>query len=606
EVEGEEVEHIRVVEGLNVSLPCDVRAPHHDQPTLTLWYIADDEAPVYSYDERPAVRGSQWSDAGVLGSRAHYHPHRTPPALHLTHATPSDARLYRCRVDFKNTRSRVTWVNLTVIGSPPPEVTWLQGGREVDSSFTVNGEQAYNVLEAPAGRDDLSNPFVCRASNNDVVGPAEVTYLRNVTCAPLSVTIRGGELPVTEERPANLTCTVIGSNPPPRVTWLRHGQPLPRTQTQGQLVSHNLSGGVIVSQTTLAVQKAQRERSGEYKCSASNVEGDAMSNPLVISIKYAPRCTVSPSLRGAPLREPLNLTCRVDADPPDVQFTWTFNNSVRRDKVFGENRYTSHKLQSVLRYTPTSERDYGTLLCYARNTVGPQEVPCSFTVVSAGPPEEVGACGVDNITSHSVTVSCTAGFNGGLPQRFSIQVWAVSDVTGSPKLVSNMSEAAAEFLVRSLHPGQHYRAEVTAYNKRGTAQPVQVMIYTLKEAEMHKSLPSRSEPSAIMLVVAVLGGAVLVVVSCLMAGVWGVRGCRRAGCRREVMQGQEGEDVTTRVLVECNPDILALSKLHYHCHHALCPMKRRPQALPPLTPPWLWGESRETDGGAPYLILRHP
>ncbi|XP_063853448.1 nephrin-like [Scylla paramamosain] len=408
----------------------------------------------------------------------------------------------------------------------------------------------YSTLTLSVTRADHLHQVTCRASNPLLRESAvEDVFTLNVLYKPSLRLLLGRSLRKDNLQESNdifFECQIEANPDPYKIEWWH----------DGQLVSHNLSGGVIVSQTTLAVQKAQRERSGEYKCSASNVEGDAMSNPLVISIKYAPRCTVSPSLRGAPLREPLNLTCRVDADPPDVQFTWTFNNSVRRDKVFGENRYTSHKLQSVLRYTPTSERDYGTLLCYARNTVGPQEVPCSFTVVSAGPPEEVGACGVDNITSHSVTVSCTAGFNGGLPQRFSIQVWAVSDVTGSPKLVSNMSEAAAEFLVRSLHPGQHYRAEVTAYNKRGTAQPVQVMIYTLKEAEMHKSLPSRSEPSAIMLVVAVLGGAVLVVVSCLMAGVWGVRGCRRAGCRREVMQGQEGEDVTTRVLVECNPDIL--------------------------------------------------
>ena len=35
-------------------------------------------------------------------------------------------------------------------------------------------------------------------------------------------------------------------------------------------------------------------------------------------------------------------------------------------------------------YSPNSDRDYGTLLCYASNSVGKQTLPCSFTVISAG------------------------------------------------------------------------------------------------------------------------------------------------------------------------------------------------------------------------------
>lgn len=69
-----------------------------------------------SYDERPGLRGSQWADTSVLGSRAFYHAHGSPPALLLHRVTLKDGQLYRCRVDFQNTRSRVAWVNLTVIG----------------------------------------------------------------------------------------------------------------------------------------------------------------------------------------------------------------------------------------------------------------------------------------------------------------------------------------------------------------------------------------------------------------------------------------------------------------------------------------------------------
>ena len=35
-------------------------------------------------------------------------------------------------------------------------------------------------------------------------------------------------------------------------------------------------------------------------------------------------------------------------------------------------------------YTPKSERDYGTLACYGKNTIGKQSEPCLFQVVPAG------------------------------------------------------------------------------------------------------------------------------------------------------------------------------------------------------------------------------
>ena len=44
-------------------------------------------------------------------------------------------------------------------------------------------------------------------------------------------------------------------------------------------------------------------------------------------------CSVAPSLKGVALKETVNITCRVDADPPDVNFYWTFNNSVRREQT---------------------------------------------------------------------------------------------------------------------------------------------------------------------------------------------------------------------------------------------------------------------------------
>lgn len=39
---------------------------------------------------------------------------------------------------------------------------------------------------------------------------------------------------------------------------------------------------------------------------------------------------------------------------------------------------------SELIYTPKNERDYGTLACWGKNSIGKQSEPCLFQVVPAG------------------------------------------------------------------------------------------------------------------------------------------------------------------------------------------------------------------------------
>ncbi|XP_068229304.1 nephrin-like [Palaemon carinicauda] len=675
--DGDDLEEVRVVLGYNASLPCSVPSPDHDVPALTLWYIEERETPVYSYDERPGYRGMQWADQEVFGSRAYYAAHSTPPVLVLSYVTTRDARLYRCRVDFLNTNSRVSWVNLTVIvppsrseimslvspvhlgdrndvtckaygGNPSPQVLWLQDGRVVDATSTISGVETYNVLEVEVTRNDLYSPFVCRVTNNDLTGPPDVQYLRNVTSVPLIVRITGDEEPTAEGRPSLITCTVIGSNPPPLVTWYQQGQlikPLHAMVTErdnvtksvltlnatradhgrqlmcraynklipevvkediftldvtykpivnmtlgrtlnashlregsdlffechvnsnpkpykvqwylnGEVLIHNVSAGILVSETTLALQKVKRERSGDYVCSASNVQGDTTSQPFHIDIKYAPRCTVTPALIGVGLFESLNVSCLVDADPPDVSFTWTFNNSIRREhnKIISPDSYSSEALKSVLYYSPRSERDYGTLLCHATNSIGTQSTPCSFTVISAGPPEEVSDCIVENITTHSCSISCTAGFNGGLPQSFLLQIWLLMPQKRH-EIIVNYSSSSPNFFVQTLSPGKEYEALVIAFNSRGAAMPVTLPIHTNQEVEIQQSLPSRSQPSALMFVLGVIGGAMLVVALLLMAGImWMVRGKRR---RRRNTNSQEEETETSKIhKKESNPDII--------------------------------------------------
>ena len=63
-----------------------------------------------------------------------------------------------------------------------------------------------------------------------------------------------------------------------------------------------------------------------------------------------------------------------------------------------------------------TEMDYGTLMCWATNSIGRMERPCVFHVIPAGKPDPVHNCTVRNQTYSTLYVTCGTGFDGGLQQ----------------------------------------------------------------------------------------------------------------------------------------------------------------------------------------------
>lgn len=66
-----------------------------------------------------------------------------------------------------------------------------------------------------------------------------------------------------------------------------------------------------------------------------------------------------------------------------THFSWWFNNTAETLKV-PQGRFTiGLNGRSVVTYTPTSDLDYGTLLCAAENAVGAQQTPCIYHIIPA-------------------------------------------------------------------------------------------------------------------------------------------------------------------------------------------------------------------------------
>lgn len=59
---------------------------------------------------------------------------------------------------------------------------------------------------------------------------------------------------------------------------------LQRLKTQGRMLPHNISQGVIISNHSLVLQSVSRTTAGNYSCVGYNAEGDGESLPFELNV----------------------------------------------------------------------------------------------------------------------------------------------------------------------------------------------------------------------------------------------------------------------------------------------------------------------------------
>lgn len=146
-----------------------------------------------------------------------------------------------------------------------------------------------------------------------------------------------------------------------------------------------------------------------------------------------------------------------------------------------QTRYRSgnEHSRSVLTYTPVSELDYGTVMCWAENTAGRQKEPCVFHIIAAGKPDAPFNCSLLNQTTESLEVECVEGFDGGQPQYFLLEVYDQQ----TSILQANVSAKFPLFTVSGLDSGKILKMLVYSANSKGKSEPVLLEGFTLKVAE---------------------------------------------------------------------------------------------------------------------------
>ncbi|XP_061400254.1 synaptogenesis protein syg-2-like, partial [Musca vetustissima] len=299
--------------------------------------------------------------------------------------------------------------NLTCIveGSvPDTEIKWTQNNRPFKrgslSTNQINGKVISTLTFNPQPEDD-GTLLKCEGSNPRLQNSAlEDTLMLNVMYPPQVTLSLGSTLKpddIKEGDDVYFECHIKANPKEHRITWSHNGVP----------VTQNVSWGIIISTRSLVLQRVARVHAGLYACSAANDRGETTSAMVNLRIRYAPVCSTNTLVViGASLEEAVLIPCRVNSDPPEIEFEWTFSSSgehfavpsahyatiqetttttgdIHRTIVESNDTHFETYVETVseLIYTPKGERDYGTLACWGRNSIGKQSEPCLFQVVPA-------------------------------------------------------------------------------------------------------------------------------------------------------------------------------------------------------------------------------
>ncbi|XP_041563249.1 uncharacterized protein LOC108143469 isoform X4 [Drosophila elegans] len=374
-------------------------------------------------------------------------------------------------------------LSCVVIGArPAPTITWWKGSTPMKNTHEIanpDGNMTTSVLTFTPTIDDRGKFLSCRAEQSMIPesGMEDGWKLDIYHIPVVSLELGTNSLNSTLREGIDVffECN-IKSNPwIYKVSW-RHN---------GEILSNNPAEGIAVSNQSLVLQNASRARSGIYTCVGSNREGDGESNPVQLDIRFAPVCRPRQRISYSSGRhETVKVACEIDANPAEATYVWKFNATQGETVDIPASQVAVDRGRSIAHYTPMTENDYGTLLCWATNEIGDQSEPCVYTIVPAGEPDPLLNCTVLNQTSTGFQIECIEGFDGGLQQDFIMEVY-MNGTTRHPKISKSKRPY---FEVSGLVPGMGYNVFLIAHNSKGRSNATILQVYTLKDPEKQTDL----------------------------------------------------------------------------------------------------------------------
>ncbi|XP_039431401.1 nephrin [Culex pipiens pallens] len=215
---------------------------------------------------------------------------------------------------------------LTAGSRPAPSISWTKGTSIIrGSSQTTSNDGNVTVSELVfvPGPEDNEKSITCSISYNEFGGPtivlkdSRVLDVKHVPVISLSLGAPLNSQNLMEGSDVYLECDIKANPPAKKIEWFHNNKLLQSAR------------GIIISNQTLVLQSITKATHGEYMCKAANTLGTVTSNQLYLDIKYPPVCKSEAQIIRAAVKQTVNITCDIDANPmPNLLFRWQFNNSL--------------------------------------------------------------------------------------------------------------------------------------------------------------------------------------------------------------------------------------------------------------------------------------
>ncbi|KAF5299126.1 hypothetical protein FQR65_LT09484 [Abscondita terminalis] len=388
-------------------LPCDITPRDRDDAVaMVLWFKESIGEPLYSFDVRSRQfnQAKLWSSPAVFGPRAYFRSTTNPATLLISEIQLSDEGIYRCRVDFRNSPTRNSKVNFTVIvppnrpviydgkrrdrttlleaynegsdvnliceasgGRPRPNVTWYSENTLIDDSFEFRPDGVVvNHLNFPnIGRQHLNTRLICQASNTILTSPTTNVVILNINLKPQTVHILTKEKQVSADKRYEIECRTSGSRPEAVITWWKGSRPIKR-------LAKNFSEMNNQSLSILTFVPVIDDDGKYLTCRAENpsIPDSALEDKWRLNVHYMPvvMLKMGSSLNPEDIKEgdDVYFECNIRSNPKAYKLSWFHNGAEIHHNVSAGVILSDQSLvlQSVTRATA------GEFTCMAANAEG--------------------------------------------------------------------------------------------------------------------------------------------------------------------------------------------------------------------------------------------
>ncbi|XP_042897578.1 cell surface glycoprotein MUC18 isoform X4 [Parasteatoda tepidariorum] len=373
-----------VDEGSNVTLICEAEGGS-PSPSVTWWrdsVLLDDTYHIttqgYVRNDVILIRLKRSDLSAIFTCQAANNNLTVPTSYSVTldlNLRPLDVRIITLQPHL-SAGKKVTLECESTGSRPRAVMTWWKGSQKIQTGNEVisdNGNLTLSTLSFVPTAEDHGKKFTCTAENpslpNSLIEDTRTITVHYIPELRLALGASIQHTAIKEGSDVYFDCNIRANPWVHDVSW----------RFEDNLLFSNLTGGIIVSNQSLVLQRVKKEHRGRYQCVATNSEGEGRSEEVPLDVQFVPVCK-NPAVQifGVAKQETLNITCELDGDPKEIEFHWALNNTVESMEV---KKFISDGLTSTVYYTPRNMLGYGALLCWGINNIGRQRDPCVYRVV---------------------------------------------------------------------------------------------------------------------------------------------------------------------------------------------------------------------------------